>query len=233
MAQDAMKIGCLTFTDSDGQERRILLKNLTVFEAGRSQGNHICLKHDSVAMSHFRVYRKGQDYSIYDLGTRRGTFVNGHRVEKTDLHPGDVIQAGDLQIVFELVDEETPGRLASSAPDSDEKDAQAFNGGVLTKTAASVPTLVVIDGNDAGRRLALVGKSRFKVGRSSSSDLKLTDGKVSRDHCMIESVKDRHVIIDLESSNGTVVNGEKVKKTVLQEGDIIRLGFTVLKYDRL
>lgn len=228
-----MKIGCLTFRDADGQEKRILLKNLTVFEAGRSQGSHVCLKHESVAMSHFRIYRKGQDYSIYDLGTRKGTFVNGKRVEKVPLQPGDLIQAGDLTIAFDLVDEETPGRLASSAPDSEEKDAQAFNGGVLTKTAASVPTLVVIDGTDAGRRLPLVGKERFKVGRSSTSDLKLLDGKVSRDHCMIEIVKDRHFIVDLESSNGTVVNGERVKKTVLEEGDIIRLGFTVLKYDRM
>ena len=37
----------------------------------------------------------------------------------------------------------------------------------------------------------------------------------------------------LESANGTVVNGERVKKTVLQEGDFIRLGYTMLKYDRV
>ena len=129
-----MKIGCLSIQYTDGQETKILLKNLSVFEAGRSQGNHICLKDESVAMSHFRIYRNGQEYSVYDLGTKRGTLVNGESAEKVALQPGDTIQAGDLEMVFDLVDDETPGRLASSAPDSDEKDAQAFNGGVLTKT---------------------------------------------------------------------------------------------------
>jgi pSer/pThr/pTyr-binding forkhead associated (FHA) protein len=228
-----MKIGCLTIIEGSDQGKRILLKNLSVFEAGRSQGNHICLKDESVAMSHFRIYRNGQDYSVYDLGTKRGTLVNGEPVEKVALNPGDVVQAGDLKILFDLVDEETPGRLASSAPDSEERDAQAFNGGVLTKTRASVPTLVVVDGEDRGRRLSLVGKQQFKIGRSVASDLKLLDGKISRDHCLIETVREQHMIIDLESANGTVVNGERVKKSILKEGDFIRLGYTMLKYDRL
>ena len=228
-----MKTGCLIVSYANGQEARILLKNLSVFEAGRSQGNHVCLKDDSVAMSHFRIYRNGQEYSVYDLGTKKGTLVNGQRVEKVALTSGDAIQVGDLKMLFELVDEESPGRLASSAPDSSEKDAQAINGGVLTKTRASTPTLVVLDGDDTGRRLPLVGKTQFKIGRSVASDLKLVDGKVSRDHCIVEAVRDHHIVIDLESANGTIVNGERVKKTVLQEGDLIRLGYTMLKYDRV
>lgn len=228
-----MKVGCLNILDGSEEQKRILLRDLSVFEAGRSTGNHICLKDDSVAMSHFRVYRKGQEYSIYDLGTKRGTLVNGEPVEKMDLQSGHVIQAGDVRMAFELVDEETPGRLASSAPDSDERDAQAFNGGVLTKTRASAPALIVVDGEDRGRRLPLAGKSQFRIGRSITSDLKLIDSKISRDHCLVESVKDHHIIIDLESANGTIVNGERVKKTVLKEGDFVRLGFTMLKYDRV
>ena len=228
-----MKTGCLTIHYDSGQEAKILLKNLSVFEAGRSQGNHVCLKDESVAMSHFRIYRNGQEYSVYDLGTKKGTLVNGQRTEKVVLKAGDVVQAGELKMTFDLVDDETPGRLASSAPDSSEKDAQAINGGVLTKTRASAPTLVVVDGDDAGRRLPLVGKTQFKIGRSVTSDLKLVDGKVSRDHCLVEAVRDHYIIIDLESANGTIVNGERVKKTVLQEGDFIRLGYTMLKYDRV
>ena len=227
-----MKLGCLTILDGVEQGKKILLRDLSVFEAGRSQGNHICLKHESVAMSHFRVLRNGSEYSIYDLGTRKGTRVNDVPVEKADLQSGCIIQAGDLRISFDLVDEETPGRFASSAPDSSESDGQAVFGGVLTKTRASTPTLVVVDGDDRGKRLLLTGKTHFKVGRSAASDLKLADGKISREHCVVESVKDHHVIVDLESANGTIVNGERVKKAILKEGDFVRLGFTMLKYDR-
>jgi len=228
-----VKVGCLNILDGSLEKVRILLRDLSVFEGGRSTGNHIRLKDDSVAMSHFRVYRKGQEYRIYDLGTKRGTLVDGKTVEKMSLQPGCVIQAGDVKMTFELVDEETPGRLASSAPDSDEQDAQAFNGGVITKKRSPASALIVVDGEDRGRRLPLAGKIQFRVGRSTTSDLKLSDKKISREHCLVERVKDQHVIIDLESANGTVVNGERVTKTALKEGDFVRLGFTVLKYDRV
>lgn len=228
-----MKVGCLTILDGTDAGKRILLKNLSIFEAGRSPGNHVCIKDESVAMSHFRICRNGQEFSIYDLGTKRGTLVNGESMEKAPLAKGSLIQVGNVKLEFDLVDEETPGRLASSAPDSNEKDSQAFNGGILTKTRASTPALVVVDGEDRGKRLTLVGKPQYRIGRSFASDLKLADCKISREHCLVEAVKDQFIITDLESANGTIVNGDRVKKTVLKEGDFIRLGFTMVKYDRV
>jgi pSer/pThr/pTyr-binding forkhead associated (FHA) protein len=228
-----MKVGCLTILEGVEKDKRFLLKNLSVFEAGRSQGNHIQLKDASVAMSHFRVYRSGQQYSIYDLGTNKGTLVNGQPVDKVDLKPCDRIQAGVVEMIFDLVDEDAPGRLASSAPDSSEKDGQALHGGIITKTRASTPTLIVIDGVDRGKQFPLLGKGQFKIGRGVTADLRLSDGKISRDHCLVETVSDHHIIVDLESANGTVVNGDRIKKTVLKEGDFIRLGYTMLRYDRV
>lgn len=228
-----MKVGCLTITSGEDAGKKVLLKSLSVFEAGRSQGNHVFLNEPSVACSHFRVYRSGQQYSVYDLGTKNGTQVNGENVDKIDLAAGDTIKAGEIEMTFDLVDENVEGRLASSAPDSSEQDAQSTHGGVLTKTRASQPALVVIDGQDQGKVFSLKGKTQFKIGRSVTSDLLLSDGKVSRDHCVIESARDQHIIIDLESANGTVVNGDRVKKSVLKEGDFIRLGYTMLKYDRV
>ena len=228
-----MNIGCLTIVGGGEEGKKILLKNLSVFEAGRSQGNHVYLKDETVAFSHFRIYRNDEQFSVYDLGTKRGTVVNGKSIDKVDLKAGDLVRAGEVEMRFELVDEETPGRLASSAPDSNEADAQAFNGGVLTKTRVSQPTLVVIDRDGQEGRFSLNGKVQFKIGRAVTSDLRLSDRKVSRDHCVIESLRDQHIIIDLESANGTVVNGDRIKKAVLKDGDFICLGCTMLKYDRV
>ncbi len=229
-----MKVGCLTVLEGAEAGKKILLKNLSVFEAGKAQGNHVCLRDESIAFNHFRVYYTDGVYSIYDLGSKRGTLVNGQSIEKLKLSDGDMIQVGDVKLQFEMVDEKnTDARLASSAPDSDEEDAQSRNGGLLTKTRASIPALVVIDGQDQGKRLTLDGKGTFRIGRSHKTDLRLADAKVSREHCLIEEVQDHHVIIDLESANGTVVNGDRVNKTILKEGDFIRLGFTMLQYDRV
>lgn len=209
-----MQVGCLIVTAGVEQGKRYLLKDLTVFEGGRSQGHHVFLKDESVAKSHFRIYRNGAEYSIYDLGTSKGTVVNDKQVEKVVLHKGDRIRIGDVELEYDLVDDSAPGQAASSSP-------------------GKVPALQIIDGKDKGKTFILSGKDRFKIGRALGSDLKLNDGKISREHCMVESVKDHYIIIDLESSNGTVVNGERVKKTVLKEGDYIRLGFTLIKYDKV
>ena len=112
------KIGCLDIFAGEEAGKRILLKNLSVFEAGRSAGNHICLKDPSVAMSHFRICREGLSYSIYDLGTKRGVLVNGQRRDKAVLKAGDIIQAGEMQIAFLLVDEASDGRLARELGDA-------------------------------------------------------------------------------------------------------------------
>jgi pSer/pThr/pTyr-binding forkhead associated (FHA) protein len=229
-----MKIGCLTVLDGKDAGKRILLKNLSVFEAGRSQGNHIHLSDESVAYNHFRIYCTDNNYSIYDLGSKRGILVNSECKEKSQLQHGDTIQAADVRLLFEMVDESTQGRLASSAPDSDEEDAQAFCGGLLTKTRASVPALLVLDGQDRGKRFTLNGaKTVFKVGRSAGVDIRLADAKVSREHARIEVGDGSVAITDLDSSNGTVINGEKVKTAVLKVGDLIRLGFTMMKFDRV
>lgn len=229
-----MKIGCLTIVEGADSGKQILLKNLSVFEAGKAQGNHICLKDDSVAFNHFRIYCSEKTFMVYDLGSKRGTLLNGEAIEKAQLGSGDVLQVGDVKLLFELVDDsQAAGRLASSAPDSDETDAQARVGGIITKTARSNPALIVIDGDDRGKRLTLNGKKSFDIGRSPRTDLRLSDNKVSRRHCRIEEQADGYIIVDLESANGTVVNGDRITQTSLKEGDFIRLGFTMLKYDRV
>ncbi|MCK6549124.1 FHA domain-containing protein, partial [Myxococcota bacterium] len=77
----------------------------------------------------------------------------------------------------------------------------------------------------------LVGEHRFdrdivKIGRLASAHLKLDDTKVSRIHAVIEAASDGqdYSIIDMGSTEGTFVNGEKVSKEKLREGDEIRLG---------
>ncbi len=236
-----MKIGRLELLNGSEPGKVFLLKDLSVFEGGRSPGNHILLKEPSVAMSHFRICRKDEEYSIYDQGSKHGTLVNGEEVERTVLQPGDLIKAGELEIQFDLVDENAPGKAASCAPELEDVAGQPQPGAeevqaepeeereVAVKTA-TVPALLVVEGEEKGRIFPLVGKNKFQIGRLTTSDIRLHDGKVSRLHSSVEQVRDHFVVVDLESSNGTVVNGERIKKTVLKDGDHIRLGFTILKF---
>jgi len=62
------------------------------------------------------------------------------------------------------------------------------------------------------------------IGRAVDNDVRLTSGLVSRHHCRIESDAEGQWIVDLNSANGTYVNGERVSRRRLEEGDRIAVG---------
>ena len=62
------------------------------------------------------------------------------------------------------------------------------------------------------------------MGRSDFADVMIDDDYVSKIHAVLLLYADALVLLDLNSANGTTVNSVKVKKTILQFGDIISLG---------
>ncbi len=84
-------------------------------------------------------------------------------------------------------------------------------------------TLVVMKGADAGKRFAL-GKKRLVVGKGSSCDLQFVDATVSRQHIEIAADDDTYSVRDLGSTNGTQINGTRIKEAFLSPGDRIQVG---------
>ena len=81
------------------------------------------------------------------------------------------------------------------------------------KDAESLEKCVRVDGQ------------RFTVGRHSSNDLSIVDGRLSREHLAIERFGDVFVVSDSGSSNGSKLNGEPLTKPVaMKPGDVLDLG---------
>ncbi|HVO31309.1 MAG TPA: diguanylate cyclase [bacterium] len=100
-------------------------------------------------------------------------------------------------------------------------------------TGAPAPYLIVITSpsSSAVGRMYRVTKDEIVLGRGIQSDILVDDDGVSRYHAKIVLRGDKRVLIDLDSTNGTFLNGAKAKEAVLQEGDKIQMGrATVLKY---
>ncbi len=68
------------------------------------------------------------------------------------------------------------------------------------------------------------------IGRRRSNDVCLADKNVSRVHASIDFVEGRYYVTDLGSTNGTYVNGSRIVKKRLEEGDLIRVGTTILEF---
>ena len=76
------------------------------------------------------------------------------------------------------------------------------------------------------------GNSTLKVGRSTDNDIQIADGQASRHHAEIRYDNGRHHIVDLNSTNGTLVNDNRISSAhALSHGDIITIGNTELRYE--
>ena len=86
-----------------------------------------------------------------------------------------------------------------------------------------------ISGKYQGGEFPLVADKQIIVGRSSDLDMVLVEDMVSRKHARIAMAEDQIWIEDLGSTNGTFVNGEKIKRARLKEGDRVLIGTSILK----
>ena len=92
-----------------------------------------------------------------------------------------------------------------------------------------VPMLVAINGPVRGTLFRLTDEE-IAIGRHSSNQLSITDLPVSRRHCVIRRSNDTFSIFDLDSNNGTFVNGVRISEHVLADGDDIGVGNSIFKF---
>src|SRR5687768_6927184 len=71
----------------------------------------------------------------------------------------------------------------------------------------------------SGNKQLVLGREPISIGRHAENKLVLNDTMASRFHCVIEKVPDGYLLRDLGASNGTYVNGRKIKSALLQPGD--------------
>jgi hypothetical protein len=101
---------------------------------------------------------------------------------------------------------------------------------VSTPTPGKTYALKFISGKYQGGEFPLKAEKQIVIGRSSELDMVLVEDMVSRKHArIIVNGAGQISIEDLGSTNGTFVNGEKVKQATLKEGDRILIGTSILK----
>ncbi|MFC1672386.1 HD domain-containing phosphohydrolase [Planctomycetota bacterium] len=92
--------------------------------------------------------------------------------------------------------------------------------------------LVIEDGSSKGRSVPLQGKKTL-IGRGHDCDLQVLDESLSRVHCLLEKKADAYILTDLNSRNGTFLNGTKAKSVKINAGDVISIGDTNIQFNMI
>ncbi len=152
---------------------------------------------------------------LTDIGSFDGTCINGKKLQPRTprlLADGDTIEIGNFELQF-CIKTEVPTQ--SRQPSSGESTI-VVNQVSTTRDKESEPLeqLVVLRGRDI-----------LTIGRDADNDTVIDYPIVSRFHAQIRRRDGSFYLIDLNSSNGTFINGKQLKgKRVLRAGDVIRIG---------
>jgi pSer/pThr/pTyr-binding forkhead associated (FHA) protein/sugar lactone lactonase YvrE len=181
---------------------------------GRDRTCDVVIDDEEMSRRHARVVVDDGKVTVVDLGSLNGTFVNGERITgPRRLEPGDLVTLGTTVMEF---------LPAGSGP-----------GFTRVREVRPAPTVArelrVVEGATAARALAIDGS--HVLGRDPKCDLAFDDEEISWRHARVTTTGGRVTIEDLDSTNGTFVNGRRVvERHELEPGARIELGDAVLEF---
>lgn len=187
----------------DGQNLTVAPLGNVPMTLGRRPDNNIVLASLWVSGYHARIEPVGDAHKIVDVGSRNGIYFNGRRVQEQVLQDGDILRIPD-PTTANFVTIRYVNQLSKRVEQS-------------AKVAMHFPT-------PPGRPVVTIGRVQ--------SDIVLNNPQVSSRHAQLEWKGGYHVLRDLRSTNGTWLNGQRVRDALrIKPGDVIQIGPFKLIYD--
>ena len=214
--------GKLILLSDGGPEQEFELAKGRI-SVGRANTNDIVLSDARISRLHVRLECSPGTCTLLDQGSSNGTYVNGQRVQRADLKPGDAIDLGGCRMRFELDQPFEEGGMTVIDQEADLQQAMDHEVLPMTIHETSTPRLVVVNAERTWE-IPLEDVDVFSIGRSDANQLVLEHPKVSRSHAEITYKGGIFILRDLDSTNGTWFNAERVDQLVLQDGDVFHIG---------
>lgn len=207
-----------------GREVRKFVLNSSVTTIGRAQDNDIVINNLALSRRHAEVSCKNGRFSVCDLGSQNGVFVNSERIRAAKaLSDSDTITLGTYHFVFSDHAEADPD-IRSARPRRVQEVTQIEGPEDLLEPEESEEDapLLVLKYNDVELQRFALERDRSLIGRAKDCDVQIAERRLSRRHCEIIRDGDRFVLQDLGSQNGTYVNRKRIQGShVLKHGDIL------------
>ncbi|NET60432.1 MAG: FHA domain-containing protein [Symploca sp. SIO2E6] len=182
---------------------------------GRALDNSLVLNDDlSVSRHHAQITREKNCYVLTDLRSSDGTSINGTKLSPHTPQPlaeSDLIRIGSFELRFH--------RQSTAQP------TKRYQGGNHSVTQLVSPNAPQLEENQQSQELDLRNCQVLTIGRDSLNDMVIDYPTVSRFHAQIKRQNGSFVLFNLNSTNGTFVNGKQVvAKKILRVGDTISIG---------
>ncbi len=205
-----------------GQPERRLPLEPGIFQIGRSEDNDVVLADLGVSRRHARLEVTPEGVVVEDLGSGNGTLFRGKRITR------QVVGAGDELSIDPFVLRLARGAFGVAAAQevTDGRDATI----PIQSARPSARLLVTSAHKMANREFDLPPAGVLRIGRSDKNEIVLPEPASSRVHAEVMDSPEGWTIRDNGSSNGTFVNGRKIKSKVLEDGDRVRIGTVELRY---
>lgn len=201
---------------------RYIIKSDTL-SIGRIASNDVVINNLSVSRRHSIVKEEAGKFFVEDLSSVNGTFVNGVRITKKQLYDGDEIFIGNHKLIFNAP--ETKAAKGMAAMSMEKKtvliDTTAFQKfSEVAEPKVGAPKLLM-----PGRKPMSLAKDSFIIGGSEEADLKLEGMFIGGIHAkIIKNKEGSYFIFHLNPMGSTRVNGAKIEKHKLSNGDEIQIG---------
>ena len=184
---------------------------------GRSQAADLRLRDGTVGRKHCRIAWVDGQLVVTDIGSRNGTFINGERVSKGVLKPGDELRCGNYPVRIE-----GPGSSPEDAAYAEWSDDWEADENM------EAPGWFLIYTDDSGQILYESLGPRYRVlaiGSSPDCEIHSEDRGAEGDHAEVQWDEGILVVKDLKTEVGTYVNDNLVEEEeVLRNGDVIGCG---------
>ncbi|MFC2030378.1 FHA domain-containing protein [Chloroflexota bacterium] len=220
-------LGSLVLNLPNGLTQEFALTPGTI-TLGRAPYSDIVLGGADASRIHARIECSASGCVLTDAGSTNGTRINGERVDRAALGPGDTVEIGRYKLRFQVAgpSREPERMLIDTVADLDATLAHSTLSMTLNDTSA---TRLAIHVPGRTWEVPLV-QDGLLIGRQAGSDIVLDLPKVSRHHARIENRGRTFVIRDLGSTNGVWLGGQRIEEYTLQDGDTVRIGSAQLVF---
>jgi pSer/pThr/pTyr-binding forkhead associated (FHA) protein len=196
---------------------------------GRAAGCSIVLDEPSISRLHILFRSEAGRWFLERKANFGAVLLNGQEVENAALEGGEDISVGKFNLRINIEEKSTNGgrSLVSSQSDFPEREDEDGRTRFMT---AGVNGLFRFEPGSANMAEFLLDKDLAVFGRGSNCDVVITEKKASRKQFEVRRQGLSFFLKDLNSSNGTLVNGNKATEVELVAGDIIEVGESRIQF---